>query len=174
MKISIITPTFNSDKIVDRNVNSILGQSYNNYEHIIIDNLSSDNTILTIKNLYENSGNTKRLNIISEKDNGISDAFNKGIKIATGQYAVTMAKSILRSAEYLRLWIRSRFIFFNNFFLHRPVSSPYFFFCIWCDISFLDANCVAFKYISFTKASISDQVGVQSRSLAIFQSALES
>ena len=85
MKISIITPTFNSDKNIAANVNSILSQSYNNYEHIIIDNLSSDSTILTIKNLFENSGNTKQLNIISEKDNGISDAFNKGIEVSNGE-----------------------------------------------------------------------------------------
>ena len=80
MKISIITPSFNSDKIIARNVSSILGQSYNNYEHIIIDNLSSDNTILTIKNKFENAGKIKQLTIISEKDSGISEAFNKGIK----------------------------------------------------------------------------------------------
>jgi glycosyltransferase len=84
MKISIITPTFNSDKIIAGNVNSILGQSYNNYEHIIIDNLSSDNTILTIKNLFEKSGKTNQLNIISEEDNGIADAFNKGINTSKG------------------------------------------------------------------------------------------
>jgi glycosyltransferase len=85
MQISIITPTFNTDMIIARNVNSILSQSYNNFEHIIIDNLSSDNTILTIKNLYENSGKTKQLNIISEKDYGIADAFNKGIKASNGE-----------------------------------------------------------------------------------------
>jgi glycosyltransferase len=85
MKISIITPTFNSDKIIAGNVNSILSQSYKNYEHIIIDNLSSDNTILTIKSLFENSGNTIQLNIISEKDNGIADAFNKGINASKGE-----------------------------------------------------------------------------------------
>lgn len=85
MKISIITPTFNSDKIVARNINSILSQSYDNYEHIIIDNLSSDSTILTIKNLFESSGKTKQLSIISERDNGISDAFNKGIEASRGE-----------------------------------------------------------------------------------------
>ena len=40
---------------------------------------------MTIKNLFENSGNTKQLNIISEKDNGISDAFNKGIEVSNGE-----------------------------------------------------------------------------------------
>jgi len=85
MKISIITPTFNSDENIAANVNSILSQSYNNYEQIIIDNLSSDNTILTIKKLFENSGKTKQLNIISEKDNGIADAFNKGINASKGE-----------------------------------------------------------------------------------------
>ena len=95
MKISIITPTFNSDKIIARNINSILSQSYNNYEHIIIDNLSSDNTILTIKDLFENSGKTKQLNIISEKDNGIAEAFNKGIKESNGEII-----GILNSDDY--------------------------------------------------------------------------
>jgi len=113
MKISVITPTFNSEKTIAKNVESILKQSYKDFEHIIIDNLSSDNTLDIIKKLYKDS--PINLRIISEKDNGISEAFNKGIIIASGEiltmlnsddyyYSDTMfeqAESKLKISEYL-------------------------------------------------------------------------
>jgi len=83
--ISIITPTFNSGKTIARNVNSVIAQTYKEFEHIIIDNASTDETISRIKSLYQKNGLTEKLTIISEKDNGISDAFNKGIKASKGE-----------------------------------------------------------------------------------------
>ena len=74
MKISVITPTFNSEKTIQKNVESILNQSYKEFEHIIIDNVSTDETVKTIKNLYKLT--PANLRIISEKDLGIADAFN--------------------------------------------------------------------------------------------------
>jgi glycosyltransferase len=85
MKISIITPTYNSEKTVNKCINSILKQSYKNYEHIIIDNLSNDQTLKKIKDAYFSKNMLDNLRIISEKDDGISDAFNKGIKAASGE-----------------------------------------------------------------------------------------
>jgi glycosyltransferase involved in cell wall biosynthesis len=82
--ISIITPTFNSGATITKNVLSIINQSYKDFEHIIVDNASSDDTINKIKALYQKDGLTEKLRIISEKDNGISDAFNKGVRAATG------------------------------------------------------------------------------------------
>jgi glycosyltransferase involved in cell wall biosynthesis len=82
MKISVITPTFNSENSIKKNVESILSQSYKDYEHIIIDNLSNDKTISIAKNLYDLT--PSNLRIISEKDIGIADAFNKGINLCTG------------------------------------------------------------------------------------------
>ena len=93
MKISIITPTFNSEKTIAKNVESILSQSYKEYEHIIIDNLSSDKTLEIVKNLYKKT--PSNLSIISEKDSGIADAFNKGIKFSTGSVI-----TILNSDDY--------------------------------------------------------------------------
>jgi len=90
MKISVITPTFNSEKTIAKNVESVLKQSYKDFEHIIIDNLSSDNTLEIVKKLYKDS--PINLRIISEKDNGISEAFNKGINIASGDI-LTMLNS---------------------------------------------------------------------------------
>ena len=83
--ISIITPTFNSAKTIKRNALSILSQTYKNFEHIIIDNQSTDETIDIINSVYIENKSSSMLKVISEKDNGISDAFNKGIKNANGE-----------------------------------------------------------------------------------------
>ncbi len=77
--ISIITIVFNGEKYLDQTIRSVLDQNYPSVQYIIIDGGSTDNSINIIKK-YE-----KDLYFwISEKDNGISDAFNKGIARATG------------------------------------------------------------------------------------------
>ncbi len=80
MKISIITATYNNEATISDTVNSVASQTYDNIEHIIIDGKSTDNTLYVIK---KNSGRISK--IISEPDNGIYDALNKGIKNATGE-----------------------------------------------------------------------------------------
>jgi len=85
MKISIITPTFNSEKTIAENINSVISQTYENFEQVIVDNLSIDSTLTIAKELYSKKNYTEKLIIISEKDEGIADAFNKGIKRATGE-----------------------------------------------------------------------------------------
>lgn len=82
MKISIITVTYNSGKTLKNTIESVLKQTYTNYEHIIVDGLSKDNTMQLVKE-YEQKYNGK-LKYISEKDCGLYDAMNKGIKMATG------------------------------------------------------------------------------------------
>src|SRR5665647_797053 len=79
MKVSIITATYNSERSIQRTIDSIASQDYLNIEHIIIDGGSTDNTINIIQ-----SNLNKISHYISEKDNGIYDALNKGLKIATG------------------------------------------------------------------------------------------
>lgn len=78
MKISIITASYNSSKTIKKTLESVKNQSYSNIEHIIIDGLSNDNTI-SIVNTFSHVSK-----VVVEKDNGIYDAINKGIKIATG------------------------------------------------------------------------------------------
>ncbi|NCD01146.1 glycosyltransferase [bacterium] len=80
MKISIITPTYNSEKTIEDTLKSVCEQDYKNFEHIVIDNKSNDGT-LNIVNSYKDKSN---LIVISEKDNGLYNAMNKGIKLATG------------------------------------------------------------------------------------------
>ncbi|MCD9477850.1 glycosyltransferase family 2 protein [Photobacterium phosphoreum] len=79
MKVSIITATYNSSKTIIDTLKSLEEQTYSNIEYIIIDGASKDNTLDVIKN------NCSRVStIISEPDNGIYDALNKGINTATG------------------------------------------------------------------------------------------
>ena len=79
MKVSIITTSFNSEKTILETIESVNNQTYSNIEHIFIDGLSTDNTLDIIN---ENSKRSKI--IISEKDNGIYDAMNKGILNSSG------------------------------------------------------------------------------------------
>lgn len=82
MKISIITATFQSANTVKDTLESVLGQTYSNFEHIIVDGDSKDNTMDIVKTYEEKYRG--RLKYISEKDTGIYDAMNKGIRMATG------------------------------------------------------------------------------------------
>lgn len=81
--VSIVTPCFNSEKTIERTIQSVLNQTYSNIEYIIIDGKSTDHTF-DIIHKYESKFNG-RMQVVSEKDNGIYDAMNKGILAAKGQ-----------------------------------------------------------------------------------------
>jgi len=79
-KISIVTVTKNSEKYLEENIESLSNQTFRNFEHIIIDGKSTDNTIAIIK---KNSDKIDKW--ISEPDQGLYYAMNKGINISTGE-----------------------------------------------------------------------------------------
>ena len=79
--ISIITVVLNNSSHLQKTLNSIFNQKYQNYELIVIDGKSTDGTVDIIKK------NKKKIDKwISEKDKGIYDAFNKGMNLAKGDY----------------------------------------------------------------------------------------
>lgn len=78
---SIITSTLNSEDYVERCVQSVLGQSFQDVEHIIVDGASSDSTLERLS-LIDDS----RLVVLSESDTGIYNAWNKGVDLARGQW----------------------------------------------------------------------------------------
>jgi len=79
--ISIITVVYNGEQYLEETILSVINQTYDNVEYIIIDGGSSDETLDIIKK-YED-----RIDYwVSEKDDGISDAFNKGVKVSSGDY----------------------------------------------------------------------------------------
>jgi len=81
LKISVITIVWNGRQFIEHAITSVLGQSYANKEYIVIDGGSKDGTLDLIKSFA--SGIT---HWVSERDDGIADAFNKGLSLATGDY----------------------------------------------------------------------------------------
>jgi len=79
MKVSVITVCYNAVDCIENAIKSVLSQTYKNIEYIIIDGMSTDGTFDIINNYRD-----KISTFISEKDNGIYDAMNKGIGIAAG------------------------------------------------------------------------------------------
>lgn len=80
LKVSIITVCLNSEKTIEKTIQSVLEQTYSNIEFIIIDGKSTDHTLEVIENYKENIDY-----ICSEKDKGVYDAMNKGILHSTGE-----------------------------------------------------------------------------------------
>ncbi|MDI9881150.1 glycosyltransferase family 2 protein [Flectobacillus longus] len=84
MKITIITVSFNSEATIRQTIDSVLSQDYPNVEYIVVDGASKDGTVDILKSYGD------RIKYISEKDKGIYDALNKGLKLATGDVVGTI------------------------------------------------------------------------------------
>tara|TARA_B100000123_G_scaffold266086_1_gene237873 strand:+ start:424 stop:1164 length:741 start_codon:yes stop_codon:yes gene_type:complete len=97
-KISIITVTKNSEKFLVENINSLKNQSYKNFEHIIIDGKSTDKTLEIIKKHED-----KIDYWVSESDNGLYDAMNKGIKVSTGDIIGILNSDDIYFSDTLKL-----------------------------------------------------------------------
>src|SRR5258708_17772127 len=78
MKISIITPSYNQGRFIEDAIQAVLAQDYPDFEHIIVDNCSSDNTLEILRKY-------PHLKWVSEPDEGQSDALNKGFGLSGGE-----------------------------------------------------------------------------------------
>lgn len=90
VKFTIITICYNAEETIDKTVESVLRQTYKEYEYIIVDGSSTDDTLKILRN-YK----SPNIRIYSEPDQGISDAFNKGIIHSYGEYLL-----FLNSGDY--------------------------------------------------------------------------
>jgi len=91
LKVSVITACLNSAKTIEQTIQSVIGQSYPDIEYIIVDGGSTDGTLQIVER-YRN----RIAKVISEKDEGVYDAFNKGVRAATGDVIY-----FLNSDDYL-------------------------------------------------------------------------
>lgn len=96
-KFTIITISYNSAEFIEDTIVSVLSQTYKNFEYIIIDGDSNDGTLEIIKKYHD------KLNFLSEMDNGIYDAFNKGINISKGEYICFLNAGDLYEDNYLEI-----------------------------------------------------------------------
>lgn len=105
-KISIITVVFNSVSTIEDTILSLFSQDFMHYEYIIVDGGSTDGTIEIIKKYQD-----KITLWVSEPDNGIYDAMNKGVKLATGQFVQFLnagdtfvnSHTLYNISEYLKM-----------------------------------------------------------------------
>ena len=84
--LSIITVTFNAEIVLEKTIRSVIGQSYDNIEYIIVDGASSDRTLEIATQYKAQDSISMGFDIISEPDSGLYDAMNKGLQKATGDY----------------------------------------------------------------------------------------
>ena len=86
--ITIATVTYNAGGTLQRTLDSVAAQDYNRIEHLIIDGLSTDNTLSLVQRYVEQNNNRHQIRLTSEPDEGLYDAMNKALSLATGEYIV--------------------------------------------------------------------------------------
>ncbi len=102
-KFSLITVTYNARGVLEDTIQSIVTQTYKNWEYIIVDGASTDGT-MEIVNRYREHINI----VVSEPDKGLYDAMNKGLKLATGDYVCFLnAGDCLHEDETLYLMVHA-------------------------------------------------------------------
>ncbi len=101
MKLSIVTINYNNANGLESTINSVLNQQECNFEYIVIDGLSTDSSVEIIKNVKHNKNISFKW--ISEKDTGVYNAMNKGVKMSTGEYLLFLnSGDIFYSSNVIR------------------------------------------------------------------------
>lgn len=131
MRISVIMPSYNQRRFIERSIDSVLAQSYPDLELIVVDGGSNDGTVEILRQYRD------RLRWISEKDEGQADAINKGLRMATGEIVAYLNSDDVYEPGALRKvadcfqahpearWItgRCRIIDENDREMRRPVTA---------------------------------------------------
>lgn len=88
IKFSVVTVCYNAESTIEKTILSVCSQSYNNFEYIIVDGKSNDETVALVEKYVKQY--KEKIVFISEKDAGIYDAMNKAVKLSKGEYLVFM------------------------------------------------------------------------------------
>lgn len=94
--VSIIIPCYNAERFIKQTIDSVLNQSYQNFEIIVLNDGSTDNSLNIIQNILD-----ERINIIDKKNTGVSDTRNIGFQKAKGKYILFLDSDDVISKNYL-------------------------------------------------------------------------
>lgn len=131
-RITVVTVTYNAEKLIENTLKSVLIQDYPNLEYVIVDGDSKDLTVKIIQDYKECFLKKNiRYSYVSEKDNGIFDAMNKATKIASGDYVIFInAGDLLANANVLTSVVKSLsgkeadVIYGNHYVLYEKLFTP--------------------------------------------------
>ena len=99
-KISVIIPVYNTEKYIENCLMSIVEQTYSNYEIILVNDGSLDNSITIVKKILKDSNIQYR--ILEQKNQGVAVARNNGIANATGEWIIAIDLSLIHISEPTR------------------------------------------------------------------------
>jgi glycosyltransferase involved in cell wall biosynthesis len=117
---SVIIPLYNKEKYIKRAINSVLKQTYQNFEIIVINDGSTDNSLSVIKSIKD-----KRVKIFNQKNLGVSNARNKGIKKAKGEYIAFLDADDKFLNNYLETIVQLILKYPNNSFFGTAFKKVY-------------------------------------------------
>jgi glycosyltransferase involved in cell wall biosynthesis len=101
INVSIITPVYNVEKCIERSINSVINQTCKDFELLLIDDGSQDNSIKIAKDLLKNSDITYK--IITQENSGVSVARNRGIQEASGEYMTFLDSDDYIDSKFIEL-----------------------------------------------------------------------
>lgn len=172
MKISIVTVCFNAESNVEKTIKSVISQTYSDIEYIIIDGNSTDSTMAIIEKYAD-----KIDKIISEPDNGIYDAMNKGISLATGDFINFMNAGDIFSSQdavknvVMQIKDESDVVYGDSTMI--GYNGQQCFYAADSEISKLKKKPIYRHNASFTRASLHKKFPFEIEKKAIFRHALD-
>lgn len=116
---TIVIPTYNSIATIQRALNSVLIQSFPDFEILVIDGMSNDNTVEEVRSFQD-----KRIRIFSEKDKGVYDAMNKGVGKAIGKWIYFLGSDDYLFDKQVLLNVKNRIYNSKLDVLYGNVTSP--------------------------------------------------
>ena len=135
MKISIITVVWNNEKTIKNAIDSVLSQTYKNIEYIVVDGSSTDGTVKIVQSYGD-----KISKLLSEKDKGIYDAMNKGIRLATGDIVgILNSDDFYKSNDILEIVV--------NEFINKDID------CLYGDLEYVDSKDTS-KVLRYWKSKV--------------------
>lgn len=159
-KISIITPSYNQGKFIERTIKSVLNQNYPNLEYIVMDGGSTDETLSILKKYQD------RLTWVSKKDNGQAHAINKGLKIATGEILAYLnsddtyqPETFATVAKYFKSHPKANFIYGEGRLIDKNDNEIGFYQSKICNHQILAKHCPISQPTTFWTTKVYQQIG---------------